>query len=271
MLHLLQLEWMKLRQYRLFIILVVIYMISMPGIFASAMNAEIDELSGTMKSIYMFPGVWQYLGYLGNWMTFFCFGFLGVTLVTMEYSNKTLRQNIMTGMSRKTFYWSKIYVMAAISFFATLYFVIIGLVYGFMNTDYIMTSRVMVGFELAPRYWLMCFGYMVFAFFLGLLIRRSGIAIFLYFSYVLFGELILRYLVHTKLFGFNNAMNYYPLNAMEDLVPVPLPIMFNGVLERANDMGYNFFLTPWQAIITSSIYIALFLGLGYWAFQRRDL
>jgi len=272
MLHLLQLEWKKLRSYRLFMVLVAIYLVAMPAMYMSAANmGGFDNLPGGIKNLYIFPSVWKYLGYLGSWMTFFCFGFLGVVLVTSEYNFKTLRQNIITGMSRRAFFLGKIYIMLAISLFATLYYGVLGLTFGFINTDYVMESRVMEGLDYIPRYFLMCFGYMSFAFMLGMLIRRSGIALFSYFSYVLFGELILRYFVHVQLFGRGNSMNYYPLNAMEDLVPIPLPSEMNNMMGKASEMGYDFFLSPTMAITLSSIYIVLFLGISYYVFSRRDL
>ena len=271
MLHLLQLEWKKLRYYRLFLILIGIYILGMPAMHAAASNMSLENMPGGIKSIYTFPGVWKYLGYLGSWMTFFCFGFLGVSLVTMEYSNKTLRQNIITGMSRKSFFLGKVYVMLAISLFAALYYAILALVFGYLNTDYIMTSRVTEGLYFVPRFFLMCFGYMSLAFMIGLIIRRGGIALFSFFTYSLMGEQILKWLVHQKVFGFGNSMNYYPINAIEDLVPIPFPEIVTKMMEEAEQKGYNFFLTPEQATITSLIYIAVFLGLAYYIFSKRDL
>ena len=272
MFHLLQLEWKKLIRYRLFIVLMAIYIIAMPALYWSLGNMRpFQDLSGGVKSLYMFPGVWDYMGYMGNWLTFFCFGFLGVVLVTMEFNNKTLRQNIITGMSRRGFFLGKIYVMLMISLFAALYYGGLALVYGYMNTDYVMTSRVMVGLEAVPRYFLMCFGYMTFAFMLGLLIRRGGIALFSYFSYVMIGEMILRYGVHTKLFGFNDYINYYPLNAMEDLAPIPIPKQMNDLIGEASEKGYEFFLTSTEATVLTLIYIAIFLLFSFWIFKRRDL
>jgi ABC-type transport system involved in multi-copper enzyme maturation permease subunit len=244
----------------------------MPAMYLSAANmGGFDELPGGVKSFYIFPSIWKYLGYLGSWMTFFCFGFLGVVLVTSEFNFRTLRQNVITGMSRTQFFLGKIYMMIAVSLFAALYYGVLGLSFGFYFTDYIMESRVMQGLDYIPRYFLMCFGYMSFAFMLGVLIRRSGIALFGYFSYVLFGELILRYFVHVQLFGRSNYMNYYPLNAMEDLVPIPLPAEMNNMMKRASEMGYDFFLSPTLAATLTTIYIALFLGIAYYVFTKRDL
>ncbi len=282
MLHLLQVEWKKLRHYRMFTVLMVLYLIGMPAAYIALQNLPglTDVLPNGTKSFFSFPHVWRYLGYQGSWMTFFCFGFLGVTLVTMEVSNKTMRQNVITGMSRESFFLGKVYALIAISFVATLYYTLLSLLFGYLNTDYIMMSRVTRHIDLVPRFWLMTFGYMSFAFLLGMWIRRGGVALFIYFSYVILGEIILRYGLHRYLLlkqGLNKylpweSINYYPLNAMEDLVPMPFPDnILRGPMEESVELGYNFFLSPSQAIGLSSIYIFIFLGLAYFLFKRRDL
>lgn len=274
MLHLLQLEWKKLKHYRLFMVLVGLYLIGMPAMYIAVQNMPGfgELLPNGSKSFFSFPHVWKYLGYQGSWMTFFCFGFLGVMLVTMEVANKTMRQNVITGMSRERFFLGKVYVMLAISLFATLYYALLVMIFGYINTDYIMSSRIIDHLDFIPRYWLMTFSYMSFAFLLGMLIRRGGIALFVYFSYVIMGELILRYGVHRKIFGSSEFINYYPLNAIEDVVPMPFPEKFlEGPLKQAQEAGYSFFLSVGEAVTFSSIYTLIFLGLAYWVFKKRDL
>ena len=274
MLHLLQLEWKKLRYYRLFIVLVSLYLIGMPAMYVAVQNMPGfgEMLPNGSKSFFSFPHVWEYLGYQGSWMTFFCFGFLGVMLVTMEVSNKTMRQNVITGMSRERFFLGKVYIMLAISLFAALYYALMVMIFGCINTDYIMTSRITDHLAFIPRYWLMTFSYMSFAFLLGMWIRRGGVALFTYFSYIIMGETILRYGVHRKIFGASDYINYYPLNAIEDIVPLPFPKSFmNGPLQQSQEGGYSFFLSVNEAVIFSSIYTLIFLALAYWIFKKRDL
>ena len=90
---------------------------------------------------------------------------------------------------------------------------------------------------------------------------------FLYFSYVMFLELILRWVVHLKLFE-HKTMQFYPLNAIEDLVPIPISDVAES-FEKQFD--FNFFLSPGEAVIASSIYISLFLFLAYRLLERKDL
>jgi hypothetical protein len=68
----------------------------------------------------MFPTVWQYLGYIGNWLCFFFFGFLSIVVVTTEHSYRTMRQNIITGLSRQQYFLSKFYLIVVVSLLAAL-------------------------------------------------------------------------------------------------------------------------------------------------------
>lgn len=268
MLFLLQLEWKKLYSHTAIRILLIFYMVLLPAILLT--GKRLQDLPPPMISnevFFIFPTIWQFLGYIGNWLCFFFFGFLAVLMVTSEYSNKTMRQNIITGLSRKEYFLGKIYFIAACSLFATLYYTLVALVIGFFSTDTIFWVKLTQNADYVPRYFLMCFGYMIFGAFLGFLIQRTGIALFLYLSYIMFIELILRWGVHFQLLK-NRSMHFYPLNAIEDLVPIPIPEAAN---EFVDEFGFGLFLSPTEAVVTALIYLSLFIGLAWRRVSRMDL
>jgi ABC-type transport system involved in multi-copper enzyme maturation permease subunit len=265
-LHLLKLEWKKLVTYNLFRILVALYIALLPLGFLIGRGIQLPEETGGTISFYTFPKVWQALGYAGNWMSFFFLGFLGVLLVTNEFSYKTLRQNLITGMSRKEYFFGKYIFMIAVSIAAALYYAIVALGVGFYYTDYVIIERVMENIDFIPKFFLMSFAYMNFAFLLGILLRRMGLALFLYFIYTLLIEMVLRYFFHAKIFGEDSASrNYYPLNAFEDLAPFPIPD-----IGPSSEMP-NFFLEPNLAVILTLVYSAIFTFIAYQVFMKRDL
>lgn len=265
-LHLLKLEWKKLVTYNLFRILAILYIVLLPLGFLIGKNIDLPEETGGTISFYTFPKVWDALAYAGNWMSFFFLGFLGVLLVTNEFSYKTLRQNLITGMSRKEYFLGKYIFMIAVSLVVALYYAIVALGVGFYYTDYVIIERVMLHIHFIPRFFLMCLAYMNFAFMLGILLRRMGLALFLYFVYTLVIEMVLRYYFHIKLFGEDTASrNYYPLNAFEDLAPFPIPD-FGPSAEFP-----NFFLEPSLAVILTLVYSSIFTFIAYRLFMKRDL
>jgi len=221
----------------------------------------------TVESFFQFPNVWIYLGYVGSWLTFFFMGFMGVLMVTNEYANKTLRQNIITGLTRKDYFLSKLYFMLAVSICATIYYVIWALILGFIHTDTIYLNTIMKNADYVYRFFLMSFGYLTIGFLIGLLVKRTGIALFLYLAYAMIIENIVRYAVHLKVTQ-HQSMKYYPMNALEDLAPIPFSDMAEGFAESN---GFSIFLSPTEAVICAVIYTGLFLFLGWQKLQRGDL
>ena len=103
MLHLLKLEWLKQKDYLLFKLLVGAYMVFLPAslFIGKKMDFSSEVPINPVRDFFQFPTIWEWLGYFGNWMVFFVLGFLSVLMVTNEYNNRTLRQNIITGLDRK--------------------------------------------------------------------------------------------------------------------------------------------------------------------------
>lgn len=268
MLYLLQLEWKKVKNYSTFQILTGLYLVLLPSLLMVGKNFNhLPPELGSNQVFFMFPTVWQYLGYIGNWLAFFFLGFLSVLSVTSEFKNRTLRQNIITGLSRKQVFLAKASFIIALSLMATIYYAICALAIGFFHTETIYMSKVTQEMDLVGRYFLMCLGYTSFGMLLGLLLRRTGLTLFLYLAYVMFIELILRWMVHMNIVS-NKSMHFYPMNSVEDLVPIPISDMAKSFMSENN---FDFFLSPTEAVISSCVYISLFLGICYYFLMRKDL
>ena len=270
MMHLLKLEFKKFKNYRPFIIMAVLYMVLLPLTLLITKNfpeeSRVQEMFG-IQGFYTFPNIWKFLAYSGNWIVFFFLGFMGVLSITNEFSNKTLRQNIITGMSRREYFLGKITFVGAVSLAATLVYFLTGFFIGFYHSYSFELNDLAGNANYYFRYFLMCFGYMSFGLFLGTLFRRTGIAIFVFLAYGVFVEVILRGL-HVYFFGKTRTSLFYPLNAMEDLAPIP----FKDLMEELiNDWGFELFLSGNEAVITSSIFISLFLFGVYRILTKKDL
>ena len=266
--YLLSLEWKKYNKNLIFRILILAYAVLLPS--ALMLGKKLKDVPPPLDSnqvFFMFPTVWEYLGYIGNWMSFFFLGFFAVLMVTTEFSNRTLRQNIINGLQRWQFLLAKLYFAIAISAGVALYYATCALIIGYFNTDYVVWNKVFQHADLIPRFFLMTFAYMTFGIFLGVLIKRTGIALFAYFAYIMFVEVILRWGVHLY-FLKHRSMHFYPLNAFEDLVPTPFAPQAD---QFARQYDFSLFLNPTEAIITSLIYLALFLVIIFRYILRADL
>ena len=268
MLHLLKLEWKKIRRYRVFQLLAGLYIIALPTLFlvGKKFDGLPKEIIST-DSFYMFPNVWQYLAYAGSWLIFFLIGFMAVLSVTNEYQNKTLRQNIIAGLSRTEFMNSKILFIVTISLLATLYYVLVGFFFGITHSPAIYAAKIFQEAAMIPRFFLMCLGYASFGLLIGMLVKRTGLALFLYLAYIMVIEMIFRYTVHQNIFGHRSSL-FYPMNAFEDLTPPP----FDKRMEMVTDgMNLEMFLSPTEAIITSIVYIGLFMFLSHFIIKKVSL
>ncbi len=270
MIHLLKLEWLKQKDYVLFRILAIAYVVLLPAALFVGKKMDFGNASpiNPQTHFFQFPTVWEWLGYIGNWMVFFVLGFLAVLMVTNEYTNRTLRQNIITGLKRDEFFRSKLFFMVVVALAATIYYAVCALVIGLLHADgTLYFSTVFKNADMVPRYWLMSMGYMSFGLLVGLLTKRTGIALFLYLAYSMVIESILRWVVHLYFFK-NISMSFYPLNAMEDLAPLPLADFADDMLRQYN---FRMMLTPLEAGIATVIYTSLFLFLGYKRLKNSDL
>ena len=68
---------------------------------------------GTL-GIFSFPGIWHNVTYVAGFFKFFL-AILVAILVSGEYEYRTIRQNIIDGMSRLEFFKSKIITLFLIS------------------------------------------------------------------------------------------------------------------------------------------------------------
>jgi ABC-2 type transport system permease protein len=268
MLHLLQLEWLKQKHNRTFLVLIGMYALLLPTLILSTKTMpDFPPPINSSDTFFQFPDVFIYLGYSGNWLVFFFLGFFSVVFITAEFGYRTFRQNIINGLSRTELFLSKFQFLLALALFATLYYGIWCMIYGYTHTETIYTSVILKNIDYLPRYFLMCVSYMSFGMFLGILLRRTGIALFLYFSYVMFIEVILRWVIHYRITE-DRTVHFYPMNATEDLVPFPM-------IEQADNFGreidFNILLSPNEAIMTTAVYVFIFLALSYWMVLKRDL
>lgn len=269
MLHLLQLEWKKQKNYVLFKILAAAYLLLLPAALMTGKKLEVGEGApfNPQTMFFQFPTVWEWLAYIGNWLVFFVLGFMAVLMVTNEFSYRTLRQNVITGLHRQQFFLSKLYFLVIISFLATVYYALCALVIGLAHADTVYFSTVFKNWDLIPRYFLMNIGYMSFGLLVAFWIKRTGIALFVYLAYSMFLEPVIRWAVHLQLWK-HPSMNFYPLNVFEDLCPVPFSGQAEWFMKQNN---FQLFLTPGQATVASMIYIGLFLYLSLQRLKRSDL
>lgn len=275
MYNLLSLEYKKFRKNSVVSVLTLFYFLFLPAGLLILKQIDYEGLPAQAKlflpspdSFFQFPNIWEYLGYVGNWMVFFFLGVVVITMISAEVQYKTQRQTIINGMERNTYFKSKMLVVLAISLVATLYYCLIAMGVGMFTTEDWDIAYMFDNKWAILRYFLMCVGYLSFAAFIAFLLKKPGLASFLYLSYAIMIEPLLKVLLKTKDIIPGEYGNYLPLNAIEDLMPFPL-YRYEEYLPK--NLNFEFLLTNSAAIITSVIFILLFNGITFRIFKKRDL
>ncbi len=271
MLHLLRLEWYKFGKNNGLRAAAILYLILLPAALLAFREISLKTGNDIIKlgTNFVFPGIWPMLGYMANWLAFFILGFIGIQIISMEYSYKTLRQNVISGLERSAFVRSKLLTATILSLAATTWYVICGLVIGYALSDPAETAGPWSeGFaRLLLRVFLANAGYTVLGMFLATLLRKGGTATFLYLLYGMFLENILRWWLHNQLFPGSITKHFYPVNALEDLAPLP----YLKQMTDLADMQETMLLTPEQATGTAIVYLALMIALIYRKITRSDI
>lgn len=268
MLNQIKLEWSKFSSNTIIMLLTTFFVIFFPCcLYFGKFLDSISESLPIKVDIYDLPNIWDYLGYAGNWIVFFFLGVLIIYTVTIEVQNKTMRQAIIMGMSRQKFFTSKVLNVLVFSLFATVVYTLLSICFGWLNTTNPSLSLLFDNDHAIFRFFLMCVGYLSFALFLAFAFRKSGLAVFFYLSYMIIIEPLMKILTQQYLFS-NKYVNYYPMNAVEDLMPNPL---FKFADKVPKNIDYEFLLTKPEAVGLSIFYTLVFLGISYYFFLRRDI
>lgn len=266
---LLKLEWSKFSGSPVIRLLALFFILFFPGamFFGNQMPKFMNFLP-SKNLLYEFPGVWDYLGYSGNWMVFFFLGVLCIYIITNEVSYKTLRQTIINGMTRKQYFLSKLLLILTISIIATAYYTLVSLILGMLNSEGASMAMAFNNDYSIIRFFLMSLSYLSFGFFLGVLLRRSGVAVFVYLTTVFIIEPLVRTLLSRLLdFEYTYAL---PMKATSDLMPFPL--LKHADFIKNLDNGPNLDTLDFSVgLIFVTVYCMLWFGLSYLMIQRRDL
>jgi len=226
MLHLLKIDLKKLTSYRTFWIICGMYFFTLIVGAASGMEflkwlaRLIDDFGQEINidriPLYHFPDIWQNLAWSSGLLKM-GLAIMVVISITNEYTYRTIRQNIIDGMSREEFLLSKLYTNLLLSAASMISVFLIAVVTGLIYSPQIEFPYALTGIGFYPAYFLEVFAFLSFALMIGIFIQRSGLTIIvLLFSYLI--ELIIKENIDNYLPG---IIPFFPLESIMNLVPLP--------------------------------------------------
>ncbi|MCP9201096.1 ABC transporter permease [Gramella sp. GC03-9] len=278
MLRLLNIEYLKLRYSRSARILIITYFILITFI---ALIASIEFNIGQIEfrvadqGIFNFPYIWHFNSYIAALLKLF----LAIVIVSMmsnEYSNRTIKQNLIDGMSKKEFILSKFITVLVFAGISTLFLFIVSLILGYSFSDFTEFSIVTSDLEYLLAYFVKLTGFFAFCMFLGILVKRSAFALgFLVVWYIF--ENILHAILKFKIFkGTDTAsdiMQFFPLQAISNLIVEPFSRL-NAVQAAATQIGEALdkdYGIHWYQLLIVIAWIAIFVYLSLALLKKRDL
>ena len=138
MFRLLSIEFHKLRHSKASKVLIIIYFGLLTSIALIA-AVKIPFFGKTIhlaeQGIFNFPYIWHFNTYVAASLKFFLLLVI-VSMMSNEYSNKTLKQNLIDGLSKKEFILSKFYTVISFALISTFFVFVISLLLGLFYSDY---------------------------------------------------------------------------------------------------------------------------------------
>ncbi len=275
--RLLQIEFIKLWNNRSSRILILSYFILLTSIaLIAAIKFNIGPIQFHLadQGIFNFPYIWHFNTYITALFKFF----LAIVIVSMmsnEYSNKTIKQNLIDGLSKKEFILSKFLTVVSLSLVSTVFVFLVSLILGLIYSDYNEFSIIFSNLEFLIAFFVKLTGFFSFCLFLGILVKRSAFALGFLFLWFLVENLFFK-LTLWRLGGkelSESLVAFLPLESMTNLIKEPFSRL-GAVQSVANQIGEKITLNyqvHWYEILVVLCWTAIFVYLSYALLKKRDL
>lgn len=269
--QLLKIEWLKVKNYRTFWILSILYLVSIWGInfivYRIQQNIYENEKAGDVAKMfiggppYAFPKVWEMTTYVSSFLLFIA-GLIMIISVTNEYSFKTHRQNIIDGVTRTQFIITKLVCGLIIALSSTVFVALTAIYFGFIAEGSSFSADNTISLV---YFFLQALSYCWLAILFSLLFKRSGISIGVFFLYILVLENVLVQFINYLAKDFTNGPGkFLPIQSSDELMPLPI---FQNV---KNEIVESTTSVPVQLVFVLG-YLALYFFISKRKFETDDL
>ena len=280
MFRLLSIEFHKLKHNRASKILILIYFGLLMAIALIA-AIKIPFFGQTIhlaeQGIFNFPYIWHFNTFVAGTLKFFLLLVI-VSMMSNEYSNKTLKQNLIDGLSKKEFILSKFYTVIAFALISTIFVFIVSLILGLIYSDYNELSIIVTDLIYLVAFFVKLVGFFSFGLFLGIFVKRSAFAIGAMLVWWMTEGIL--WLISLWIFrGSKETMAeasevifWLPLEAMSNLIKEPGSRL--GVVKTiANQMGgfTKSYAVEFTDIFIVILWTGIFIYGSYRLLKKRDL
>lgn len=234
--------------------------------FFGFFTLELGELG-----IFNFPIIWHITTFFASYFKFF-FAIVVVSMIGNEYSNKTIKQNLIDGLSKKEFILSKFYTIVFFSLLATILIALASFFIGLYYSSYTEVNIIFRETSFLLAYFVKLVGFFSLCLFFGMLLRRSAFALaFLFVLYIV--EWLIFWGAYETFGDTETAFkikNYLPLESMYKLIDQPFQRIMITKFPEKTDLIYDY-AVHWYEIVIVLGWTALFIFLSYRLLKKRDL
>ena len=274
MIRALKLEWLKIRNYRIFWILTGMYLLALLVItsggefflqWLKSKGADFKGIDPTIIPINDFPDIWQNTTYLASYVIFLL-AFIVIISVNNDLTYHTLRQNIIDGISKKEYLLSKMLMIIAMAVVSTLFIFFAGLVNGAVYSHVWGAKYIFSEMEFLGAFFYQIVIYCSLAFLLAMVIKKAGFVIVALFLYtVMFEPIATAIMINAPVFRDGLAPDiaqFFPIKAINNLITVPFGrYIFMEIQDYVS----------LKALAIATGWFAIYLGLIYYILRKRDL
>lgn len=260
MLHLLNIEYSKLRRYSTFWVMLIIYAIMVPlAIYGIAQIDLPPMFNGSDK--LGFPDTWNFVTYVASIFNMLL-GILVVLIVTNDFNFRTFKQNVIDGLSKGQVITAKFVMIFSLAFAVAMYTVLLALFFGFIYSE--GEVNVFENFYYVGIYFIQTLGYFTLAFLLAILLKKPALSIVIYA--VLFIFKFIFYFILGATFS-----QFIPMNIFADLTPFPIFQEQISMLEEAQREQFDLIISQSIRTLVAVGYVVVFLVLSKLILSKRDL
>ena len=275
--RLLQIELIKLWNNRASKVLIFGYFILLSSIaLVAAIKFDIGPIKFHLaeQGIFNFPYIWHFNTFIAALLKIFL-AIIIVSMMANEYTYKTIKQNLIDGLSKKEFIASKFLTVVFFSLISTLFVCVISMILGTVYSDYTEIGIVLTDLRFLIAYFIKLIGFFSFCLFAGVLVKRSAFALGFLILWQMF-EGFIRGVIRWKLFDGETTdaiMGFFPLNAMFNVLKEPFSRL-SAVQSVANQIGEKVSLNYQTTLLEMAVVIiwtAVFVWGSYAIVKNRDL
>ncbi len=271
--RIIKLEWAKISSYNFFKAILILTGVLFLLVLFVISRIDVSVPGFSWRNVFRFPNIWQTFTWVASWFNVLM-AIMVIVITGNEYSSRSFRQQVITGLSRKEWLTGKIILVLGLALYGLALVIIAGGIFGLVFTNNLALGDVFMKSGILFVYFLQAIGYMVLALLFITLLRSNALAIVMYLLYFVFIEPVARLLCPV------DVRPWFPVKIISRLTPMPefLQMASSGSGNAAGDsltfenIGIMSKQLPGSTnLIMAVIYILVFGLLTWLIIKKRDI